>query len=146
MATVDATTQKVQRILLQEFGDVSLTNSGFKIEHGSTAIIVRIDEWAADSDGNPRSVVHVWAPVARDVKPTPDLYRWAATEGQHKLFGGVTVIDGQDGKSLVTYDTTLLGDYVDPEELTTAVYAVGFTADELDDLVRERFGGERYVD
>lgn len=146
MATVEATTQKVQRILTSELNDVRLTKNGFAIEHGSTACFIEILEWVPDNDGNPRSLVHIWAPLGREVKPTLELYRWAATEGQNTHFGSVSVIERDGGDCLVMFDATLLGDYIDPAELMTAAMGVIFSADQLDDVVRDRFGGKRYTD
>lgn len=147
MATLDATTQRVQRILVGEFNDVRLKkDGGFYLEYGSSVVYVVPREWAPDSDGNPRSLVQVYAPIGRDVTSTPELYRWAATEGQTSFFGSVTVLEADAGKCALMFDQTLLGDYLDPAELTTAVYAVIFTADELDDVVHTKFGGKRYTD
>ena len=146
MATVEATTQKVQRILTSEFSKVMLIENGFSLEHGSTRAFVEIREWSPDADGNARSVVYVWAIIARDVKPSPELYHWAATKGQQMLFGGVTVIDREDGQCYVQFDNTLLGDFLDPSELITSVYVVTVTADDLDDFVHTEFGGKRYTD
>ena len=35
---------------------------------------------------------------------------------------------------------------LDPDELTGTVYAVAGSSDEIDDIVREKFGGYRWVD
>ena len=43
-------------------------------------------------------------------------------------------------------DHTLLGDYIDPAELVSAVNAVMSSADELDEIVHDRFGGKRWTD
>ena len=112
MASVDVTTQKVQRILTSEFNSVLLIENGFSIEHGSTRSFIEIREWSPDSDGNPRSTVYVWAIIARDVQASPELYHWAATKGQQMLFGGVTVFDKDDGRCFVQFDDTLLGDFL----------------------------------
>jgi hypothetical protein len=148
MATVEATTQKVQRILVEEYNDVRLhKNGGFVLEAGSTAAFVQIQEWTPDKDGNPRSLVYIWAPLGRDVKPTPELYHWAAVDGQQMRFGTVSVLDNTEkGTCFVQFDRTLLGDYLDPAELVTAVNAVLYTADDLDEIVHDRFGGKRYTD
>lgn len=148
MATAEETGRKVQRILAAEFNDVRLTkDGGFAVEYGSSVTFIEPIDWVPDSDGSSQSLVRVWAPIGRDVKPTPEMFRWAATEGQDKLFGSVTVLEGKDGEGcLLMFDHTLLGDYVDPAELTTAIYAVLFTADDLDDIVHDRFGGKRYTD
>ena len=119
MATAEETGRKVQRILVAEFNDVRLTkDGGFAVQHGSSITFVEPTDWAPDSEGNPRSLVRVWAPLGRDVTPTPELFKWAATEGQGKWFGSVTVVEGKDGEGcFVMFDHTLLGDYVDPAEL-----------------------------
>jgi hypothetical protein len=147
MATVEATTQKVQRILVEEFNDVRLRKNGFSLEVGSTAAFVEIQAWTPDKDGNPRSLVYVWAPLGRDVTPSDELYHWAAVDGQQMRFGTVTVIDDKEKKTcFIQFDHTILGDYMDPAELITAVSAVMYTADDLDEIVHTRFGGKRYTD
>lgn len=147
MATAEVTSQRVQRILASEF-EVKLTkNGGFAVEYESTVTFIEVKDWGTDDDKNPRSIVRIWAPLGREVKPSPELYRWAAIDGRAMLFGGVTVLEAEDGKQcLVMFDTTLLGDYIDPAELITAVSAITVTANELDDIVRDRFGGKRYTD
>ena len=147
MATVEETTQKVQRILVDGFNDVRLRKNGFSLEVGSTAAFVEIQDWTPDKDGNPRTLVYVWAPLGRDVKPTDDLFHWAATDGQQFRFGGVTVIENKEAKTcFLQFDHTIMGDFLDPAELLAAVGAVLYTADDLDETVHTRFGGKRYTD
>ena len=147
MATVEDTTQKVQRILVDSFNDVRLRKDGFALEVGTTAAFVEIQAWTPDKDGNPRSLVYIWAPLGRDVAPSDELFRWAATDGQQFRLGGVSVIENKDAKTcFVQFDYTILADYLDPAELVTAVSAVMYTADDLDEAVHSRFGGKRYTD
>lgn len=146
MATVDVTSQRVQRILVGEF-EVTLTkDGGFRVDLGSTAVFITVKEWTPDNDGNPRSIVRVSAPLGRKVAATPELFRWAAIDGRARLFGGVTVFEEEGGTLFLVYDHTLLGDFIDPAEMITAVYAIGSTADEFDEIVHDRFGGKRYTD
>ena len=147
MATAEATAQKVQRMLMSEFGDVRLRrNGGFAIDYGTTACFISVVEWGTDKEGNPQSLVQVQAPIGRDVRPTPDLYKWIVTEAQRVVFGRVDVLEQEDGKALLLFEHTILGDFLDSAELVAAVLAVTFTADRLDEVVTERFGGKRYVD
>jgi hypothetical protein len=145
---VDVVTAKVQRMLVAEFSDVRLTkDGGFSLPMGSTTVFVEIKEWTKDQDGNDRSLVYLWSPLGRDVPISPELFEWAATDGRSKWFGGVAVQKHDDGKTaFVSYDHTLLGTTLDPDELTTAVQMVGWTADDLDDVVTTKFGGKRYSD
>ena len=148
MATVEATTQKVQRILVDAFNDVRLRKGGgFLLAVGSSGAFVEIHAWTPDSEGNPRSLVFIWAPLGRGVKPTPELFQWAAIDGQQFRIGSVSVLEDKDtGTCFLQFDHTLLGDYLDPAELVTAVGAVMYTADDLDEVVHTRFGGKRFSD
>jgi len=148
VATAEETGQKVQRILIGEYNDVRLTkDGGFAVPFGSSTAFVEPTDWAADAEGNPRSLVRIWAPLGRDVPPTPELFRWAATEGQSKWFGSVSVVEGAEGtNAFVMFDHAILGDFLDPAELISAVTAIMVTADELDEIVHDKFGGKRYTD
>jgi hypothetical protein len=44
------------------------------------------------------------------------------------------------------YKYVLLADFLDEDELSTALWAVIYTADELDDELQKQFGGKRYID
>ena len=147
MATVEATTQKVQRMLVEGFGDVILTKDGFSVERGSTRVSIEVKDWGKDSKGDPSSIVRVWAPLVRQLKPTPEFYRWAAVDGSRFLFGSVTVLENEEGtECLVVFDHSVLGDYLDMDELCGAVAVIASTADDLDDIVHDKFGGKRYAD
>lgn len=146
MATVEATTSRVQRILVDKFTGVSLTKTGFCVEHGSTAAFVDVRDWGEDPDGNPETLVRVGSPVGRDIAGTPELFKWVATEGQQQFFGGIRAMEQENGSWFLMLEHTLLGDFLDPAELETAVTFVLLAADDLDEKVRSQFGGKRYVD
>lgn len=147
MATVEATTQKVQRMLVEGFGNVMLTKDGFAVERGSTRVNIEVKDWGKDGKGDPSSVVRLWAPLVRELTPTPEFYRWAAVDGSRFLFGSVTVLESEDAEAcLAVFDHSLLADYLDMDELCGAVAIIAATADDLDDVVHDRFGGKRYAD
>jgi hypothetical protein len=148
VATAEEIAPKVQRILIGEFNDVRLTkDGGFSVPLGSSTAFVEPRDWGKDPDGNPRSLVRVWAPIGRKVPKTPELFKWAATEGQSKWFGSVTTIENEDNETcFLMFEESLLGDFLDPAELVNVVYAIMTTGDELDEVVHEKFGGKRYTD
>ena len=147
MATVPDTLQKVKRILAAEFSSVMLDGEGFKIEFGSTVVRIGVKDFGKDKDANPSSVVTVSALVGREITPTPEFYEWVATEGRQRYIGGVTVFKSPDGtKCVAVYDHALLGDYLDPAELVSAVVLCRNAADEFDEIVHDKFGGLRYTD
>ena len=52
----------------------------------------------------------------------------------------------KEGKFTLWLTHSLLGDYLDIEELKSAVATMANTADRLDDELKAKFGGERYDD
>jgi hypothetical protein len=151
LANVDQTMMKVQRILTGPMG--------LRIQlHGNTVIItftdvstrvnLSVDEWGKNSEGDDSSLVRIWCPILWEVDPTPALYEWIAREGGSFFFGHVTAQDdaSNPGKVFLMMAHTLLGDYLDEGELSSALYAMLGTADRLDDELKGKFGGKRLAD
>ena len=147
MATVEESTQKVQRILVSKFNKVILLEDGFAIERGSTRVKIEIKDFGKDSDGNPDSLVHLWAPIGREIPATPEFFRWAATEAQGYRFGATIVYENEDKTQCsAVFAHSLLADFLDPGELENAIWMVAGTADDLDDKIHDQFGGKRWTD
>ena len=151
MANVDQTMMKVQRLLtgpmalkIQLQGDTI----GVVFTDSSTQVHIRIIDWGKGKDGEPRSLVRVSSPILRGVKPAPALYEYIAREAPRLWFGNIAVWDDEESPGMVslTLGHTLLGDYLDEEELRSAMFGVLNSADELDDVLQKRFGGKRWVD
>ena len=151
MATTDQTMMKVQRLLTQTMG-LGIKLSGERIvitmEGASTAAFIRIQDWGETDDGEPQSLVLITAPLLSGVKPTPELFEWVAREGGSKWFGHVEVYNDKKTPGTVNLrmSHTLLGDYLDEMELREALGAVLHVADEWDDELQGRFGGERLIE
>jgi hypothetical protein len=151
MATVDQTMMKVQRILtgpmklkIELSGDLI----GVRFSDTSTQVHVRIIDWGKTKDGEPRTLVRVSSPVSRDLPPSPALFEYICREAPKNWFGNFQVVDDEQapGKLAVTMGHTLLGDYLDEDELSSALWGVLNAADEVDDVIKQKFGGKRWVD
>lgn len=139
-ADPDVLRVKVQRIVADRLGTVEVDKDGdVTFAQGSTRVWIRV---IAQEE---RSVVKVFAPIVTGVKATPELFRWLALASGRYLFGSIDVVEKDDTLDTFFYHC-LLGDFLDPEELHTAIGAVVLTADELDDELREEFGGKRWTD
>ena len=138
--SVDDVKAKVQRILTEEFGSVSIDRDGdFSIEEGSAAAFIRF------LDLEDKVVIELIAYVLIDVPLTPELFRYASLEAGH-VFGHMTVIaDDEDVVGILAFSHTLLGDFLDKAELLIALEWVLGTADEFDDELQARFGGEVFI-
>ena len=151
MGTVDQTMMKVQRILTGPMGlRVSLQGNAMHVTFTdvSTRATVSVQDWGVDKNGDPQTLVQISSPVLWEVEPTPTLYEWIAKEGGRYFFGHISAHDDTDapGKLFLLMSHTLLGDYLDEEELSSAMYGVLGTADKLDDELKQRFGGKRLAD
>jgi hypothetical protein len=121
---------------------------GVVFTDSSTQIHIRIIDWGKNKDGEARSLVRVSAPLLRGVQPSPALYEYLAREAPRLWFGNIAVWDDEETKGMLslTLGHTLLGDYLDEEELRATLYNVLGSADDLDDQLQKRFGGKRWTD
>jgi hypothetical protein len=151
MATVDETMMKVQRLLTGPLGlKIGLQGDtiGVVFNDSSTQVHIRIIDWGKSKDGEPRTLVRISSPLLRDVEPTPALYEYVVREAPRLWFGSIAAWDDTEspGKLSLTLGHTLLGDFLDEEELRLAMFNVLGSADELDDTLQKRFGGKRWTD
>jgi len=141
MADVTATKDKVQRILTDEFGPVQVDrDSHYTLRHGSARVFIAVREL-----GDDRTVVQVFCPTNRGITPSPELFHFVATNNSY-MFGSLSAIERDDGTIEIFFGHTLLGDTLDPEELTMAVAMIAGTADDLDTEIMNRFGGSTFHD
>jgi Putative bacterial sensory transduction regulator len=132
---------KVQRYLADMVGAVQLTPDGaYSFQAGSAQVFVRCMQWGTGD----RTLVSIVCPVLFAAAPSPELYEHIAVHADDYLFGHLSAANQDDGTVSVFFTHTLLGDYLDPEELKQAVGAVVTTANTLDDELKTRFGGSRF--
>jgi hypothetical protein len=132
---------KVQKILSSNFNRVEIDRDGdITLRHESARMFVRC--WAKEEDDAP-VIVAVESPLLLRVKPTPELFKHIALHSDDYVFGHLSAREGDDGV-LVLFSYNLLGDYLDEEELLRACFGVLGTANDLDDELQSKFGGERF--
>jgi hypothetical protein len=96
--------------------------------------------------GEEDTLVSINVPLLHHVPATPELFRHVAMHADDWYFGhlSATRYDGDDAHVKLWLSHTLLGDYLDVEELKSALAAVANTADGLDEDLKASFGGERH--
>lgn len=136
---VTLTKEKVQRYLADMLGTVSMDRDGdFFVRNGSAQVFLRVMPF-----GDKNSIVRVWAPTNQDVPESPELYRYIATNTRY-LFGGLAAHATGKNTANIAFAYSLLGEFLDPDELRSAVTAVAVAADTLDDEIKSKFGGTRF--
>lgn len=151
MADVDTTMMKVQRLLTGPMGlRIALQGETITVtfSDSSTRVNLNFSAWGQNKAGDASTLIQLSAPLLWEVDPSPTLFEWVAREGGKYYFGHVTVFDDQSapGKLFLMMKHTLLGDYLDEEELHWALYTLLQTADGLDDELKGKFGGKRLAD
>jgi hypothetical protein len=140
MANLLEVKDKVQRYLAANFKGVMIDDEGdYSFRFDSARVFVRVGEW---TDG--RVVIDVFSVVLQKVPLTTELKDYVALECGSFVFGRMALFVDPEGMATLTFRQSLLGDFLDEEELTTACGLVGSVAEIEDDKLKERFGGLRF--
>lgn len=132
-----AVKDKVQRILTNEFNSIDIDKNGrFSLRYESARLFV----YAVDQEK--RVVINLECPLLFKVKPTPELYKHLALHGDDFFFGHLSATETDDG-IVIMFTHSLLGDYLDEQELLQAVFGVLGKGNDLDDELQGKFGGEK---
>ncbi|TXH09700.1 MAG: hypothetical protein E6R02_08205 [Gammaproteobacteria bacterium] len=137
---VTATRAKVQQYLTKNFSDVNVDSEGnYSLRHGSTRIFIRV----MTRDEADWTAVNLEIPVLLHVKETPAVFEYVALHADDYMFGHLYAAR-TDEDLMILLAHTLLGDYLDEDELCRAVAGMLGVADDLDDKLAEQFGGDRF--
>jgi len=153
MADADISPEKLARaqalkdkvhVFLSEIADgyqVDSEGDSF-IEYGSSRIYFSTHPFGDDG-----TVVEIWCLLLINVPITPELLEYVACEGANYHFGSMIVRRRPDDPSVgqVVFSHSLLGDYLDLEELKVAALGVLFAADDVDNELAGRFGGTTFT-
>ena len=139
----------MQRILTDgmDLQPVLLKGGVLRVDFGAEwpEVLIRLEGTDVGGDEH-RTVVETGALILREVEPTPEMFEWVATEGGEYLIGHVRVIVGDNpgDKALLVYESRILGDFLDEEELEISLHTTRFLASELGETLQARFGGKRW--
>ena len=134
---------KAQDYLHALFGEVNVTRMGdtFALQEGSTFVYVRTFPIGAKQAG-----VEVFSYVVVDVTITEELMRYLLTHNLRLMFGGFGLSVDDAGKGAIVLTHTILGESMERKELYASVSAIARVADDLDDQIVTRFGGQTALD
>jgi len=130
--------EKVTRYVGDLIGDYQFTDRGVvHFRWGSAHLYVECLAW-----GEEESLVYISVPVLFGLKPSPELYRYVALHADDWYFGHLCLTES-DEQAKLWLTHTLLGDYLDVEELKTTLATMSRTADKIDDELKAKLGGDR---
>ena len=130
MSTTEAVQNKVRKILMKHHS-VRETDGKMHIRSGSTMVSIGVHPMDENF-----SFIQLSAPVGIGIKDREGFALWAIQEIS-TIFGRYALV-GDDA----FYSHTLLGDYLDEDELLAALDGVAITADLFDDEIVKKYGGK----
>jgi hypothetical protein len=132
--------EKIIPWLKEEFGSflrVRPDAPAFGIILGSSYTVVGVYP-LADKD----ATITTRSYVVTRVELVPDLLKFLLRKNDEMRFGAF----GLDSEGDIFFEHTILGSSCDLDELISSIQYVVRIADEFDDQIRERWGGERAID
>lgn len=141
MATVAEVQRKVHNILTSEIGSVTVDKDGaFRFPYESTVVNVSVEDF-----GDNETLIKLDGLIALDSKTGAAVYEWCNQQNAALAFGAVVHMEsGKNNLTIIKH--AILGDFLDPAELFTALRGLIFLANDLDDKFISKFGGKRYKD
>ena len=109
----------------------------FVVLIGSAVAQIGVSPWGVDN-----STITTRSYVVTGVELSADLMHFLLQENDKMRFGAF----GVDRENDIFFEHTIVGASADIEELKASVMAVILTADQYDDKLIERWGGQRAVD
>ena len=150
MSTMAEAQAKVLKMLTEGVGvQVTVKKEGL-LQVGfadtSTAVYFEFSEQEFDGKAPTQAFVHITSPILREVPESDELYKWVAIIGTGYRIGCVEAFPEENQTVFLRYKYVLLADFLDEDELSTAMWCVLHTANRLDDELKEKFGGKRWID
>lgn len=139
--TLEELRTTLETYLNEHFGTYAEDGEGdFVIDYESARVFVCPRMWRDDSA---HTVVQLFSVTNVEIPVTDELARFLAAENLNLLFGHFAL---HEANRQVWFGHTLLGDFLDADELVTALSSVARSANKYDDLIKERFGGRLYTE
>jgi hypothetical protein len=131
--------ERVEEYLEEGFGHFHTDEDGdYNLLHESARVFLCPRTWT-----DTRTVLRIFSITNVDVPASADLLVWLAGENFHLTFGHFA---HKEKDRSVWFIHNLLGDFLDKEELLTAVRMVASQANDYDDRIKEKFGGRLFTE
>ena len=134
-----ATALLIERTLQNSPAYRKVDDTLYVIKQGSAYVMINVVPW-----GDNRAMVRCTAQLVKGVDVDGPLAKQLLELNSHLRFGAFAV-DAAEHTVLFTH-TILGGTTLDPEELHATLRDVALIADEYDDKLVEKYGGQRMLD
>tara|TARA_B100001250_G_C19773150_1_gene778210 strand:- start:545 stop:1012 length:468 start_codon:yes stop_codon:yes gene_type:complete len=137
---------KVQRILAKNYSVRLGPDEDYMLKSGSTFVNVSVKDpvFSPTTKEEDAYYVRVYAPLLDDVEASNELFEYVSTAGLGGLVGlslSLQENPSNPGHYALILGSTILGNFLDEDELVNAVTICGYVADQNDDDLASMFGG-----
>lgn len=134
---------RIHVILGRHFGAIEVSRHGeFILKNESAHLFISVDH----GFGSSGQIIKIVVPLLTRVPLSTDLYRWVAVEGRDFPLGGVSLVPHANGShGELWFGHNFSADDLDEKELLGSIYPILVTANELDDKLMSRFGGQLFA-
>jgi hypothetical protein len=132
--------EKVAIWMREMFGEQAMSREdrpSFGLVVGSALSHIVVHPWGDDD-----STITAFSYVVTGAELTADLMKYLLQENDRVRFGAFSI----DNEGDIIFSHTIVGSTCDKEELRTSVMFVAKLADDYDDKIVARFGGQRAAD
>lgn len=136
----EACYRKVAGMMREIFGEMAMARDdvpAFGVSMNSALAQIAVTPWGKDD-----ACISTRAWVVTGAEMTPDLMQFLLRANNGVRFGAF----GTDDEDDIFFEHAIVGSSCDKNELKASVLAVMFTADEYDDQITARWGGQRALD
>ena len=134
-----ATTLLIERTLQDSPAFRKIDESLYVIKQGSAYVMISVVPW-----GDNKAMVRTTAQLVKGVDVDGGLAKQLLELNSHLRFGAFA---WDQGEQTVLFPHTILGGTtLDPEELMATLRDVALIADEYDDKLMKKYGGQRMID
>ncbi len=135
MSATQATVQLIEATLGKSPAYSRIDDKLYVVKQGSTFVMINVLPWGED-----RAVVRCAAQLVRGVKLANELSRKLLEMNGILRFGAFAFVP--EGSVILFLHSILGGHTLDPEELVATVRDVALVADEYDNRIASKFGGQ----
>lgn len=139
MDQLNRTRKRLRRLLNGHFPDINNVGANeWSIRNQSSITFVEVSR-GFGVDG---TLIKVNSPLTCRVPMGHDLFRWVATEGQNFPIGHVYLVPSGEAQTCeLWFGHNFTAEGLGKAAILASIYPVIITSNELDDLLRDRFGG-----
>lgn len=144
MSAVASSCSHIEKALGKSPAFRKVEDNLYVVKQGSSYVMISVIPTGPKSRHDDRAVVRVVSQVVSGVTPEPSLFRQLLILNGQLRFGAFAYVP--DGNLILFTHSILGGPNMDEREVVATVHDVALVADEYDDRIVARYGGQRMQD